>query len=206
MGTARSPHPMHPIVVLSLLECMREIDLPSVDDPAEVGARRLGANQTIADQIARYREIVHRRGAVPEAETVSIMHLCGRRPDAQLVFSYAGRRAAALAVSQVFSGTRLVLRALPSGLRQGLGWSVTRRLAYQVFEITMEHEDGLATGRPKGPSHGATATEDGSACHFFGSAVAGLLRALTDFDGAVTHDECVTQGGAHCAWHTRISS
>lgn len=201
---------MHPIVVLSLLESMREIDLPSVDDPAElereVGARRLGANQAIADQIKRYREVVRRRRVVSEAETLSIMRLCGRRPDAQLVFSYAGRHAAALAVSQVFSGTRLALRTLPRSLRQGPGWSVVRRLTNQVFEITMEDENGLAIGRPTGPSYGVRATEDGSACHFFGSAVAGLLRALTDFDGAVTHDECVAQGCSQCAWHTRIPS
>ena len=189
---------------------MREMDLPSVDDPVElereVGARRLGANQTIADQIGRYRDLMSRRGTVPEVETLSIMRLCARRPDAQLVFSYAGRHAATLAVSQVSTGTRLALRALPDGLRWGLGWSVARRLASQVFEIKMEHVKGLATGSPAGSSYGAAATEDGSACHFFGSAVAGLLRAVTDFDGAVTHDECLAQGGVQCSWHTRISS
>lgn len=201
---------MHPVVALSLLESMREIDLPSKDDPVEyeheVGARRLGANKTIANQIERYRALVGKGGTVADEEVLSIMRLCGRRPDSALVFSDAGRRAAALAVQGMSRSTRVALKVLPGGLRDRLGWSVARRLALDVFDIVLLRENEHATAHPSGTSFGAEATTDGSACEFFGSGVAALLRALADFEGAVTHYECVVRNDPHCAWRTRLVS
>lgn len=201
---------MHPLVALSLLESMREIDLPSEDDPVEyeneVGARRLGANKTIADQIERYRALVNKDGTVSDEEILSIMRLCGRRPDSALVFSDAGRRAAALAVEGMSRRTRIGLRILPAGLRDELEWSATRRLALKVFGIVLLRENEHATAHPSGSSFGAEATADGSACEFFGSGVAALLRAFKDFEGAVTHDECVVRSDPRCAWRTRLAS
>jgi len=201
---------MHPLVTLSLLESMREIDLPSKDNLVEyeneVGARRLGANKTVADQIDRYRVLLDKGGTVSDKEVLSVMKLCGRRPDSALVFSAAGRRAAALAVEGMSRRARVGLRVLPGGLRDGLGWSVARRLALTVFGIVLSRENGLATAQRSGASFGAEATTDGSACEFFGSAVAALLRSFTDFEGAVTHEECVVRNGPHCVWHTRLAS
>ncbi len=107
---------MHPLVALSLLESMREIDLPAEDDPVEyeneVSARRLGANKTIADQIERYRALVNKDGTVSDEEIMSIMRLCGRRPDSGLVFSKAGRRAATIAVEGMSRRARVGYLAL----------------------------------------------------------------------------------------------
>jgi hypothetical protein len=201
---------MHPLVALSLLESMREIDLPAEDDPVEyeneVGARRLGANKTIADQIERYRALVDKDGTVSDEEIMSIMRLCGRRPDSGLVFSKAGRRAATIAVEGMSRRARVGLKILPGGLRDGLGWSETRRLALNVFGIVLLREKGHATAHPSGGSFGAEATADGSACEFFGSGVAALLRAFTDFEGAVTHDKCVARNDPRCVWRTHLAS
>jgi hypothetical protein len=189
---------------------MREIDLPSEDNLVEyeneVGARRLGANKTVADQIDRYRVLLNKGGTVSDEEALSVMKLCGRRPDAALVFSAAGRRAAALAVEGVPRRTRVGISVLPAGLRDGLGWSVARKLALNVFSIVLLRENGQAMAQPSGTSFGAEATTDGSACEFFGSAVAALLRSFTDFEGAVTHDECVIRDAPRCAWRTRLAS
>jgi hypothetical protein len=43
---------------------------------------------------------------------------------------------------------------------------------------------------------------DGAACAFYGSAYGELLRALTDFEGAMVHEQCRSRGEEACVWGT----
>ncbi len=200
---------MHPLVPLSLLESMREIDIPLEDTKneldEEMAVRRLGANRTVANQIARYQAMV-RRGSIGDEEALSIIRLCGRRPDAALVFSDAGRRAAQQALHRVPVLTRVALHALPGSLRGRLGWVTARKTARKVFDIALDEERGTATARFLDVSYSTEATPDGTACAFFGSAIAALLRGVTEFDGAVTHDACIGRDDPSCIWHTQLAT
>jgi predicted hydrocarbon binding protein len=48
----------------------------------------------------------------------------------------------------------------------------------------------------------AEAMLDGTACGFYGAALAELLRELTAFEGAMIHVSCGAKGDDCCRWQT----
>ena len=49
----------------------------------------------------------------------------------------------------------------------------------------------------------ARSTPAGVGCGFYGSAMAEILRAVTDFDGAMFHVRCCSRGDSVCQWSSR---
>jgi hypothetical protein len=96
---------------------------------------------------------------------------------------------------------RIAHKVAPERVRQRIGLAAATRLAARVFGATLlpDSRDGVAaTAHPAATQ----ATPEGVGCSFYGAALAELLRALTDFDGAMLHDSCMARGDECCRWHT----
>ncbi len=193
---------VHAIVPLALLEAIRALDLPTEDGleefHQELTLKRLGMNQTVAAQIERYRRLARSgRKAVEAGEVAALVRLVERRPDAGLVYSEAGRRAARLAARRVPAPLIWLARVLPWG-RETVGWLLARHLA-RLLGLRLERRRRELEAGLEGAVAGALAA-DGTGCSFFGSAAAELLRVFTSFDGALLHQSCRARGEAHCEW------
>lgn len=194
---------VHALIPLSVLEAMRLQDVPQPDGldeyHAELTTKRLGMSHTVEKQIARYREETERDQRVARDEVEALFRLAGRRPDADLLFADAGRRAGARAAQRPGRFSLGVYRVLPSALGRWYGWRLASRTLRDIFDLDLAHDaEGFAahTGQPV--TH--VAGEEGTACAFLGSAIAAVLRAYTDFEGAVVHECCRAQGADRCRW------
>jgi hypothetical protein len=189
------------ILPLSLLEAMRNLDTPIDDGLSELApelvSKRLGLSTTVASQIERYRDAAEHGDTVTQDEVVSVFRLVSRRPDAQLVFADAGRRAARYAAKR--AGGRSLLKASPRPLRRRLGVRVAARIARQMFWAEIKPLGQLAEVRlPESLALRAGAQGDG--CYFYGAVFAELLRVLSGFEGAMLHDRCRAKGDNTCYW------
>ncbi len=191
------------IIPLSLLEALRNLDTPVEDGldelAGEIVSKRLGLSATVAAQITRYQEQVRKGEPVSMDEAVSVFRLAGRRPDAQLVFADAGRRAARHAARSGPVLTRAAARMAPGGLGRSMGAGVAAKAARRVFGLEMQVIDGGAEATMARPLS-ILALPDGSGCAFYGSALAELLRVLTGFEGAMIHATCRGRGEGACVW------
>jgi hypothetical protein len=194
---------MHPIIALSVLEAVRASDLAKGDPPedAHVGqeAIRLGRTTSVAAQIDRYSAMVRRRDSLDLEELSALYTLVARRPDADLVFADAGRRAGRHAAKQTPGLLRAMHRTLPRGLRERLGQRLIRRAAARVFAIDMAYD---STSAAAVETCGARAIPGGRPCALYGSGLAELLRIFTSFDGAYFRIACRARGDATCKWST----
>src|SRR5437660_9385560 len=88
---------VHSIVPLAVLEAIRNLDTPVEDGLSEFAdellAKRLGLSPTITMQLTEYEGLVRRDARVEATHVEALLRLVGRRPDADLVFADAGRRA-----------------------------------------------------------------------------------------------------------------
>ena len=111
--------PVHAIIPLSLLEALRNLDTPVEDGleelAGEIVSKRLGLSATVAAQINRYQDAAKKDGRVATDEAIAVFRLASRRPDAQLVFADAGRRAARYAARS----SALPARALAQASKDG---------------------------------------------------------------------------------------
>jgi hypothetical protein len=188
---------------MSLLEALRNLDTPVEDGleelAGEIVAKRLGLSATVAAQISRYQDQVRRGEPVSVDEAVSVFRLAGRRPDAQLVFADAGRRAARYAAKSAPALSRAGVRLMPGGLGRSIGAGAAERAARRVLAIDLEVGESGATAAVVKPLS-ILALSDGSACTFYGSALGELLRVLTGFEGAMVHERCRGRGDDACRW------
>jgi hypothetical protein len=188
---------------MSLLEALRNLDTPVEDGleelAGEIVAKRLGLSATVAAQISRYQDQVRRGEPVSVDEAVSVFRLAGRRPDAQLVFADAGRRAARHAAKSAPALSRAGVRLMPGGLGRSIGAGAAERAARRVLAIDLEVGESGATATVVKPLS-ILALSDGSACTFYGSALGELLRVLTGFEGAMVHERCRGRGDDACRW------
>lgn len=188
---------------MSLLEALRNLDTPVEDGleelAGEIVSKRLGLSATVAAQIARYQDQVRRGEPVSVDEAVSVFRLAGRRPDAQLVFADAGRRAARYAARSAPALSRAGVRLMPGGLGRSIGASTAQRAAKRVLAIDLDVGEDGATAEVTKPLS-ILALSDGSACTFYGSALGELLRVLTGFEGAMVHERCRGRGDDACRW------
>jgi hypothetical protein len=191
------------IVPMSLLEALRNLDTPVEDGleelAGEIVSKRLGLSATVAAQIARYQDQVKRNEPVSVDEAVSVFRLAGRRPDAQLVFADAGRRAARYAARSGPVLSRAGVRLMPGGLGRSIGAGAAARAAKRTLGIELHVAEHGATAEIVKPLS-IVALSDGAACTFYGSALAELLRMLTGFEGAMVHERCRSRGDAACRW------
>jgi hypothetical protein len=194
------------IIPLSLLEALRNLDTPVEDGleelAGEIVAKRLGLSATVAAQIDRYQGQVRRGEPVSVDEAVSVLRLAGRRPDAQLVFADAGRRAARHAARSTPVLSRAGLRLMPGGLGRSLGAGAAQRAAKRVLGLDLAVGETGATAEITKPLS-ILALGDGAACTFYGSALGELLRVLTGFEGAMVHERCRGRGDTTCRWRAQ---
>ena len=190
---------VHSIVPLAVLEAVRNLDTPVEDGLTEFAdellVKRLGLSPTVAMQLAEYEQLVRRDGRVDGGHVEALLRLVGRRPDADLVFAEAGRRAARRAVRRLLVTSRLAARLGP----RWFGYLAARRAARAVLGAELAREQHLPVARVSDPI-AINATPDGAACGFYGAALAELLRLLVGYEGAMLHTACRARGGARCEW------
>src|SRR5207245_3650073 len=175
---------VHSIVPLAVLEAVKNLDTPVEDGLSEFAeellSKRLGLSHTVAMQLREYEGMVRRDAAADQAHVEALLRLVGRRPDADLVFADAGRRAARRGVRRLFGLTRLAARAAP----RVFGYRAARRAARAGFGA------GLRGGRTgpvaRGPDaialHAAPA---GAAGALSGTGLTAPLRLLGGLGGRI---------------------
>lgn len=180
---------------------MRNLDTPIDDGLAELAqemvSKRLGLSSTVALQIERYRDAAERDESIALDEVVSVFRLVSRRPDAQLVYADAGRRAARLAARKAAGS--VAIRLSPRPIRRRLGIRASRRVARRVFWADLTPLGPLAAVRLS-DSLATRAGAEGDGCYFYGAVFAELLRLLAGFEGAMLHDHCRARGDSTCYW------
>src|SRR5438445_7490984 len=114
---------VHSILPLAVLEAVKNLDTPVEDGLSEFAeellSKRLGLSPTVAMQLREYEVMVRRDAAADPAHVEALLRLVGRRPDADLVFADAGRRAARRAVRRLFPLSRLAARPVPRPFGSG---------------------------------------------------------------------------------------
>ena len=194
---------VHSIVPLALLEAVRNLDTPVEDGLSEFAdellSKRLGLSRTVAMQLAQYDVLVRRGARVDPAHVEALLRLVGRRPDADLVFADAGRRAARRATKQLS-----LLRRLSAKTARAFGFSAARAAARRVLGGELRREASVPVGRIAAQL-AVNATPDGSACGFYGAAFTELLRLLVGYEGAMVHVSCRATGGERCEWRAAVS-
>lgn len=196
-ATGPSQRRIHPRVAVTLLETIRNLDLPQeifeAEDPAVTMPRRLGLSDAVKHQIDIYREAARKRQRLTDDELKNLIRLAIRRPDSQEVFFLAG---------DILGGdekSRMV-GMLPGPLAFALARRRVRRLLKANF------------GRKLGGFGPGSFTFEGRALPFIqadpgGDAcalVTGLCQAALDryFSGRqqVVHVACQALRGDICRW------
>lgn len=194
---------VHSIVPLALLEAVRNLDTPVEDGLSEFAdellSKRLGLSRTVAMQLAQYDGLARRGARVDPAHVEALLRLVGRRPDADLVFADAGRRAARRAARQLS-----LLRRAAARMARAFGYGAAAAAARRVLGGELRREASVPVARVAAQI-AVNATPDGSACGFYGAAFAELLRLLVGYEGAMVHVSCRATGGDRCEWRAAIS-
>ena len=182
---------MHSIVPLAVLEAVKNLDTPVEDGLTEFAeellVKRLGLSATVTMQLAEFEQLVRKDARVEPSHVEALLRLVGRRPDADLVFADAGRRAARRAVKRMSWVSRL------------FGHGAARRAARTVLGAELIREQRLPVARVTDPI-AIQATPDGAACGFYGAGLVELLRLLVGYEGAMVHVDCRARGGTACEW------
>jgi len=182
---------VHSIVPLAVLEAVKNLDTPVEDGLTEFAeellVKRLGLSATVTMQLAEFEQLVRKDARVEPSHVEALLRLVGRRPDADLVFADAGRRAARRAVKRMSWVSRL------------FGHGAARRAARTVLGAELIREQRLPVARVTDPI-AIQATPDGAACGFYGAGLVELLRLLVGYEGAMVHVDCRARGGTACVW------
>ena len=190
---------VHSIVPLAVLEAVKNLDTPVEDGLTEFAdellVKRLGLSPTVQMQLAEYELLARKDARVDASHVEALLRLVGRRPDADLVFADAGRRAARRAVRRMSGVSRLAARTAP----RLFGHGAARRAARAVLGAELGREQRLPVARVSDPI-AIQATPDGTACGFYGAGLVELLRLLIGYEGAMLHVDCRARGGAACEW------
>jgi hypothetical protein len=190
---------IHSIVPLAVLEAVKNLDTPVEDGLSEFAeellSKRLGLSSTVAMQLREYEGMARRDAAADQAHVEALLRLVGRRPDADLVFADAGRRAARRGARRLFFLTRLAAHIAP----RLVGYLAVRRAARAVFGAELRRERRVPIARVA-DMLAVQATPDGAACALYGTGFTELLRLLVGFEGAMLHVSCRATGGAVCEW------
>src|SRR5216684_744626 len=108
---------VHSILPLAVLEAVKNLDTPVEDGLTEFAdellVKRLGLSPTVQMQLAEFEQLVRKDARVEAAHVEALLRLVGPRPDADLVFADAGRRAARRAVRRMSGVSRLAAHTAP---------------------------------------------------------------------------------------------
>jgi hypothetical protein len=190
---------IHSIVPLAVLEAVKNLDTPVEDGLTEFAeellVKRLGLSPTVAMQLAEFEQLVRKDARVEQSHVEALLRLVGRRPDADLVFADAGRRAARRAVRRLAGVSRFAAHTAP----RMFGHIAARRAARAVLGADLGREQRLPVARVADPI-AIQATPDGAACGFYGAGLVELLRLLVGYEGAMLHVACRARGAPACEW------
>jgi hypothetical protein len=133
-----------PLVPLTLLETVRDLDRPIGEAEAEYVPellnKRLGMTDTVFAQIRRYTTAVERGERVRNDEVAALSRLLARRPDAPNVFRTAGERIATVAYQRLSGVRRGVIRYSPRFLARPIARRQVRRIEKRYFRAPVEAE------------------------------------------------------------------
>jgi hypothetical protein len=140
------PLTVDPLVPLTLLEIVRDVDRPDAETEAEYVPemlnKRLGMTDTVFAQIRRYNEAVQRGKLVARDEVAALARLVGRRPDAPQLFEAVGE-ATARAVYQRMSGLRRgAFNVLPKLVTRPLARRKARKIEARYFGPALTRDFG----------------------------------------------------------------
>ncbi|MEO8294444.1 MAG: hypothetical protein ABI613_02935 [Gemmatimonadota bacterium] len=194
---------VHAIIPLSLLEAIRNLDTPVEDGLEELAgemvSKRLGLSPTVAAQITRYQEAARRDGRLPVDEALSVFRLIDRRPDAALIFSDGGRRAARHGLKAGNLAGRTLVASAPAFVGRAVGLrragSVARRVLGAELKMT-----GVVAAAKVESALSAEVAASGKGCAFYGAAFGELLRHQIGFEGVMIHERCRARGDTVCEW------
>ena len=190
---------IHSIVPLAVLEAVKNLDTPVEDGLTEFAeellVKRLGLSTTVAMQLTEFEQLVRKDARVEQSHVEALLRLVGRRPDADLVFADAGRRAARRAVKRLAGVSRFAAHAAP----RMFGHMAARRAARAVLGADLGREQRLPVARVADPI-AIQATPDGAACGFYSAGLVELLRLLVGYEGAMLHVACRARGAPACEW------
>jgi hypothetical protein len=222
-GTSRqapaSPHPeggketpsVSPLFPLLLLETMRDRDRPEEvledEDISLSMPRRLGLSEVVRMQIRRFEEEVRHRRPQISSQVEDLCRLVIRRPDAEEIFTDAGRRVAERYWHEKGGALRRVARFLP----RAMALRTAQRAARRMFRDLVGPTRFSVTRRPVqlriDQALTVRADPGGAACAFYAGAFVGLLELYTGRRYRVLHPHCGTRRpeGA-CEWEVEIAS
>jgi hypothetical protein len=184
---------------------MRERDQPDEileeEDITLSLPRRLGLSEVVRLQIQRFEtEVKHRRNQLP-SQVEDLVRLVNKRPDAQEIFTEAGRRVARRFWSERSPGLRRLVNRSPRPLALLAAQRAGRRMMAALvgparFKLTARpltlRIEGTLTAR---------ADPTGAACAIYTGAFLELLEAYTRNPYRVLHASCE---GRHpdtpCVW------
>jgi len=192
-----------PLLPLSLLEAVRNVDTPQGDLEAEFVAelrnKRLGLSDTVHAQIKRYGEAVRRQHRPLQDEAVALAKLIGRRPDAEAVFRSAGRHLAKEAYLTLSTTVRRTILVLPSLLARPLALRHARRIAARYFDGTIRRVGNyLMLEVPESVTIDTAPRAAG--CTYYEAGLRELLRLLIGGGASVEHVRCASRGEGQCEW------
>jgi len=192
-----------PLLPLSLLEAVRNVDTPQGDLEAEFVAelrnKRLGLSDTVHAQIKRYGDAVRRQHRPLQDEAVALAKLIGRRPDAEAVFRSAGRHLAKEAYLTLSTTVRRTILVLPSLLARPLALRHARRIAARYFDGTIRRVGNyLMLEVPESVTIDTAPRAAG--CTYYEAGLRELLRLLIGGGASVEHVRCASRGEGQCEW------
>jgi predicted hydrocarbon binding protein len=196
---------VHPLLPLSFLEAIRDVDTPDGDPEAEyvqeLRNKRLGLSDTILAQIKKYSEAVRRNQRPALEEVVALASLLGRRPDAEAVFRSAGRHTARTAYLDLPMATRRLLVIMPQLIARPMALRQARRIAERYFDGQLRRVGSfLFLEVPRSVTLQAAPRAAG--CAYYESGLREVLRLLVGTSGVVEHVRCGARGDGACEWRT----
>jgi predicted hydrocarbon binding protein len=198
-----------PLLPLSLLEAVRNVDTPQGELEAEFVAelrnKRLGLSDTVHAQIRRYVDAVRKEQRPPHDEAVALAKLIGRRPDAEAVFRAAGRHLAKEAYLLLSPSTRGVIDVLPSLLARPIALRKARRLADRYFGARIRRV-GNYVEMVVPESVTINSAPRGAGCAYYEAGLRELLRLLIGSAAGVEHVQCLSRGDQRCEWRAEWRS
>ncbi|MCC6319716.1 MAG: hypothetical protein IT361_18745 [Gemmatimonadaceae bacterium] len=192
-----------PLLPLSFLEAVRNVDTPVEDFEAELVSdlrnKRLGLSDTIYNQIKRFSEAVRRGQRTSFEEATGLARLLGRRPDAEAVFRAAGRHLAVESYRTINGVSRRVMLLLPSILARPIALRNTRRLAHRYLNGRISRVGAMVYLEVPSPVT-ADAAARSTGCTYYEAGLKELLRLMVNSSGAVEHVRCAVRGEGSCQW------
>lgn len=203
---------VNPRIPFSLLEAVRRIDTPEVDEGDadteyvhELRNKRLGLSETVYQQIRRYGDAVKRGQLLPSSEAAGLGALISRRPDADELFRNAGQIVATDIYAAIPHAKRRLMRVLPAVAARPLAFGEMKRIAARYFGGAVRKSDGFLelTVPDLVVVDGGTGFPG---CTYYETAFHELIRLLIHDSVPVEHFRCMRRGDSACEWRAEWQS